>query len=185
MTRSANVPNEAHQPYGWYFFRRSMVSPTGQSTGLPVRHRLRSSVRSWRTWHGCTPSRLRLSRWPHDDKHCRGLSWTGTDVSGQEDKSWAHPLCLQDKYGSLSQGEVLQYNKKIFNLYIHVHCVYDCRILVQSGSCCAWQTWGLMFLRQQLSTSWQNKKSGRRTEIGGQEDHTCINGIVYNKRVSQ
>jgi hypothetical protein len=28
------------------FFRTSMVSPTDQSTGLPVRHRLRSSVRS-------------------------------------------------------------------------------------------------------------------------------------------
>ena len=43
---------------------------------------------------------------------------------------------------------------------------------------------GLMFLRLQLSTSWPNKKSGRRVGRGGQGDHTCISGIVCNKHVS-
>ena len=30
--------------------------------------------------------------------------WSGTDLPGEEDRSWPQPLHLQDEYGHLSQG---------------------------------------------------------------------------------
>ena len=54
--------------------------------------------------HGWSSTGLRLSSWEDDDQ-CRGrVSWPGSCVQGKEDRPGPCTLCVQDKYGHLSQG---------------------------------------------------------------------------------
>ena len=73
-----------------------------------------------------------------DYKCSRGLSWFGTRVQGQADRSGSRALCVQNKHGRLSQGIIIQSSEDHPDAFQHLvymltHNIVHCNLLKVMG----------------------------------------------------